>query len=324
MESITVNPFLELRDINDLTEYLKIPPKAMYDVLSDSQSSYRTFEIPKKKGGTRLIEAPVGSLKKVQRLLNYHLQLVYQHCRPECAHGFISNFKKAHATRNIVTNAKAHVGANHVLNIDLGNFFHSVDIWKVKEVFMSYPFYYGNDLASYIAILTTYNDRLPMGAPTSPVVANFASFMLDRKLMRFAENNNIVYTRYADDLTFSTKQEIKATHLQDIMEIIRSEKFLLNDKKTRLSRKSSCQTVTGLKVNEKVNVDRRFVRSIRGMLHTWQKYGRARAAMRNTSEQQFVNIVKGKLDFLAMVRGTKDELYEKLRMRYDYLIQYGY
>lgn len=314
------NPFLELRDINDLTEYLKIPPQTMYDVIYHSQSSYRTFEIAKKKGGMRLIEAPEGDLKKVQRLLNYHLQLVYQHCRPECAHGFISNFKKTHATRNIVTNAQAHVGANHVLNIDLKSFFHSVDIWKVKKIFMSYPFYYGNDLASYIAILTTYNDRLPMGAPTSPVIANLAAFMLDRKLMRFAKNNNIVYTRYADDLTFSTKQEIKATHLQEIIEIVRSEKFLLNDKKTRLYRKNRCQTVTGLKVNEKVNVDRKFIRSIRAMLHNWQKYGKTRAAIRNKNEQQFVNIVKGKLDFLAMVRGTNDELYRKLRMRYESLM----
>ena len=155
-----------------------------------------------------------------------------------------------------------------------------------------------------------------MGAPTSPVISNFTCFMLDRKLMRFVQTNALKFTRYADDLTFSTSAEIKAQHLQDILQIIESEKFRINETKSRVQRQTGRMLVTGLKVNERVNVNRKYIRNIRAMLNNWATHGLVKAAERNNNQIQFLNILKGKLDFLCMVRGKNDAIYQKLHEKF--------
>lgn len=308
----TKTSFLELRTMEDLAELLKIPHQVMHAALDRSQECYSVFYLPKRNGGHREIEAPQGDLKIVQQSLNRHLQAVYAHIRPDCAHGFISNQHKEAATCNIVTNAQVHVNTNQLLNLDLLHFFHSIDIWRVKRIFMSYPFYFGNDFASCLAILTTVGNRLPMGASSSPAISNFACFMLDRQLMRYAAEYDLKYTRYADDLTFSTSGKITAHNLQNIFQIIAAEKFMVNETKTRVQHHAGTQLVTGLKVNEKVNVDRKYIRNIRAMLNNWATHGLVTASYRNQSTGHFLNILKGKLDFLSMVRGKNDTIYLKL------------
>lgn len=304
--------FLTLRNLDDLSLCLRVPYYPLLKILDDSQEDYRVFKIRKRNGDYRQIEAPSKPLKEIQQRLNFHLQRSYLQSRAECVHGFVSNFGKKLPTRNITTNAAVHVGAQQVLNMDIENFFPSIDVWRVKQIFCSYPFYFGNNLASHLAILTTHNSKLPMGAPTSPVISNFACFLLDRKLMRFAIKNKLQYTRYADDLTFSSKENFPEDVVQQISSILESEQFKVNEAKTRIFSNKGRQTVTGLKVNTKVNVDRRFVRSIRAMLHKWKTQGLATASRVNRSEFEFINILKGKLNFLKMVKGEEDGVYKNL------------
>lgn len=323
MKKLTGADFLQLRSMEDLAEMLGIKNAYMRKVLLYIPDSYTSFNIPKKRGGVREIEAPADHLKQLQSSLNELLQRVYLHIRPECSHGFISNEQKAQATRNIVTNAEVHVGAAYLLNIDLEDFFHSIDAWRVKEVFMSFPFYFSNDFASCLAILTTYRERLPMGAATSPVISNFVCFMLDRKLMRYASVNGLRYTRYADDLSFSSKEAITEKHLAEITAIITGERFNINNRKTRIQRNTGRQTVTGLKVNEKINVDRKYIRSIRGMLNKWEKNGIAQSLQANQTPQQFRSILMGKIGFLKMVRGGNDPVYMRLQKQMELLSEVG-
>lgn len=312
--------FLELRAIEDFAELMNMPGSVLREVILQSQSSYRYFTIPKKRGGVREIEAPSGLLMEVQIKMNGYLQPVYQRIRPECSHGFISNEGKLLPTLNVVTGATVHVGQTQLLNMDLEDFFHSIDAWRVKNIFMSYPFYFGNDFAACLAILTTCKERLPMGAPTSPVISNFACFMLDRTLTRFAETNGMKYTRYADDLSFSSKEPITEIHQNEIVKTIVNEGFKVNTKKTRLQRNTGKQTVTGLKVNEKVNVERKYIRSIRGMLNRWEKNGMDRALMANQTPQNFLNILQGKLGFLKMVKSERDPVYQRLHHQMQQLL----
>jgi RNA-directed DNA polymerase len=151
-----------------------------------------------------------------------------------------------------------------------------------------------------------------MGAPTSPVISNLACFLFDRRLMRFAEEQQLTFTRYADDLTFSSNRKISDTTITAIKDIISSYGLVVNEQKTRTFTAKGSQVVTGLKVNEKVNVDRTYIRNIRAMLHNWDKNGLVKAAAQNLNEYQFINILKGKLDFLSMVRGKEDPVYQKL------------
>ena len=311
--------FLKLRHADELAGLLRIQYATLLQIADTSQESYREFKIPKRTGGTRAIESPSGSLKSVQKFLNLPLQRVYHQIRPECVHGFVPNFFKQQITRNIVSNASVHVGKKFVLNLDIENFFHAVSAQRVKNLLMCYPFYFGNDLASIIAILTTRNERLPMGAPTSPVLSNLASFMLDRKLMYYAKRKQLNFTRYADDLSFSSDEEITAEQVKNITGIIHSERFEINEKKTRILSKQGRQLVTGLKVNEKVNVDRKYIRSIRAMLHNWESKGLNLSASQNYSPQEFYNILKGKLSFLKMVKGDEDEIYRKFIWKFDEL-----
>lgn len=317
---LDINQFLSIATLAQLAAVLDVPEFHLLHVINCSQDGYTVFNIPKKKGGSRVIEAPDSPLKQIQKKLNAYLQLVYTHIRPEPVHGFITNFCKQQPTRNVVTNAMPHAGAVYILNTDIHHFFHAIDVWKVKAVFMSYPFYYRNDLASYLSILTTYQGRLPMGAPTSPVLSNFAFFMMDRALQRYALKMNLIYTRYADDLTFSGEEARKADTLVGIIDLLLSERFTINKEKTRLQSNRGKQVVTGLIVNRKVNVSRTYIRNVRAMLHNWNQSGLAYASQRSGSPERFIRMLSGKLNFLKMVRGSAEPVYRNLNNRFETLI----
>ena len=310
------NEFLQVQDIDDLAKLIQVPTKTLLELIEKLDESYHAFKIPKKRGGYREIDSPNSSLKLIQKRINYLLSVIYYGMKPVCVHGFVKTVTERGESFSIVSNAAPHVKAQYVVNMDLQDFFHSVDIWRVKRVFMSYPFFFGNDMASYFALLTTYQERLPMGAPTSPVISNLACFLFDRRMMRFAEEQELCFTRYADDLTFSSNRKITDTTIRAASEIIKEYGFAVNEKKTRIFTGRGQQVVTGLKVNEKVNVDRKYIRNIRAMLNNWATHGLVKASSQNENAFQFLKILKGKLDFLSMVRGKNDTVYLKLHAKF--------
>jgi RNA-directed DNA polymerase len=156
---------------------------------------YTTFEIKKKSGGTRTIRAPISALKILQGKLAYVLALVYQ---PKSgAHGFITG-------RSIVTNAQRHAKAKFVLNLDLKDFFPSINFGRVRGMLMAVPYNLESNAATILAQLCCVENALPQGAPTSPVVSNMICARLDSQLRSLAKKHHCVCTRYADDITFST------------------------------------------------------------------------------------------------------------------------
>ena len=229
---------------------------------------YKTFTIKKKSGADRTIHAPVKGLKSILRSLNFILQYIYQ--PHEAATGFVLE-------KSIVDNAKKHVGNNYVLNIDLKDFFHTFDRNRVKLGFMYEPFNLNGDkepLAFLLASLCTHpfeidgDERtvLPQGSPTSPTLTNILCKKLDRRLTGLAKRFGATYTRYADDITFSSPHNIYTDEefnkeLKRIIE--QDQKLAINPKKTRLQKAGYRQEATGLIVNEKVNVRRKYVKQIR-------------------------------------------------------------
>jgi RNA-directed DNA polymerase len=283
---------------------------------------YETFQIPKKKGGSRLIQAPEVQLMRMQSRLNFYLQNYYHLLRPQCVHGFVINPNKKEKVCNIVENAKIHVQQKYVLNLDLKDFFPSIKAYRVKELFLSDYFRYSEQVAIALALLVTYEGKLPIGAPTSPVISNFICLELDDMLQSYCDTNKINYSRYADDLTFSSNQEITKFQIHDLTVIINANQFEINKKKTRLKTNSRKQTVTGLVVNEKVNVDRKTIKMVRAMLHDALQNGIAKAAKRhfknnnqisNRSEAYFMNRLDGYINFIGQVRGKEDALYLKFK-----------
>lgn len=305
---------------------------------ANSKSRYKSFDIRKKSGGVRTIHAPISGLKHILKPLNLILQYVSQpHYR---ATGFVVG-------RSIADNAKYHVGKHYVYNIDLKDFFHSFDRQWVKYGFMIPPFNLGKEkesLAFLLASLCTHpfeingeiKTVLPQGAPTSPTITNILCTKLDRRLNGLAKRFKITYSRYADDITFSSQTNVfeKEDFLKELHRIIEDDqKLVLNEKKTRLQQSGYRQEVTGLVVNEKVNVNTRYVKQLRMWLYYWEKYGytKAETIFRRDygsdkghikkEKPNFINVITGKLEYLKMVKGPEDSTYSKLSSRWNKLLQ---
>ena len=160
-----------------------------------------------------------------------------------------------------------------------------------------------------------------MGAPTSPVVSNLICIGLDKQLITIAKTHNLVYTRYADDLTFSSDSIIADETIEQIKNVIAINEFLINQRKFRLQSNYRQQTVTGIKVNTKANVDRRYIRNIRAMLHDINLNGLEKATQKHLKAIQvdeklmgaFLSKLTGKINFVGQVRGKDDLIYNKLK-----------
>lgn len=310
---------------------------------------YAQFTVKKKSGGERVINAPVGGLKSILRVLNFILQCIYE--PHKAATGFVLD-------KSIVDNAKIHVGNHHVFNLDLKDFFHSFDRNRVKMGFISEPFLLNGTrepLAFLLASLCTHpfevngetKTVLPQGSPTSPTITNILCKKLDRRLTGLAKRFGAKYSRYADDITFSSFLNIynNPDFMKELERIISEDNLLtingklvvfgpqlkINPDKTRLQKSVHRQEVTGLIVNEKANVRQRYVKQIRMWLHYWEKYGYAKAEQIFTRDYiadkghvkkgkpNLDNVLDGKLEFLKMVKGEDDSTFKTLKKRFDKL-----
>lgn len=310
--------FLSIGTPGELCRLLEIPMSQLEHIIN--YPSYRAFQIPKKRGGYREILAPEEGLKELQKKLNHYLQAYYFWIKPDEVHGFVINALLTEDNCNIVANAERHTGKKAVLNIDLKDFFPRVTANRVFRLFSSEFFGFTRQMATVLALLTTYNGHLPTGAPSSPVLSNFICYQLDKELKAFSFLHGLSYSRYADDLTFSSKEHISTDLILDIINEIRKNDFAINEKKLRVRNAGRKQTVTGLTVNNKINVDRKLLKKIRAMLHDLSVNGPESAAKkhfklnRQPSEGQkatFINRLKGYINFVRMVRGEKDPIYIK-------------
>jgi RNA-directed DNA polymerase len=268
---------------------------------TEAGSGYVEFEIPKAKGGTRRISAPRAKLRRVQRvLLEQILGKVPVHA---ACHGFV-------AGRSTVTNARPHERAQVVLKLDLKDFFPTVHYRRVKGLFEQLG--YGADVAATLAGLTTHRPKLPngdvvwpgmlpQGAPTSPALANLACRRLDRRLEQLAGKCGAIYTRYADDLTFSFAEPpaVKlGRFLWWVDAICQQEGFTERPDKRRVLRAGHQQRVTGLVVNERAAVSRAERRRFRAILHNCAKHGVASQAQ---GREDFEAYLAGYAAYVHMV-----------------------
>jgi len=444
-------------DLNQITWYAN--PKL-------GNKRYKEFTIKKKSGSLRTIHSPVRGLKAIQKTLSFILQCVFE--PHKAANGFVRN-------KSIVDNAQAHIGSRYVYNIDLKDFFPSIDqarFWKclqfkpfnlikqeivtsevdqktykciIATVHHAFPlnkserillyevngynlingyrkialksgeniFYQvilsknklsteiklyldrskyelikklvkENDesasvedkaLAGYFLGLINHTQKklfeknnrstlanmiaaiccteieverksiegewqkekrnvLPQGAPTSPIITNIVCQKLDYLLTGVANRFGLKYTRYADDITFSSLHNVyqeDGEFLSELKRIISEQNFHIKESKTRLQKDGYRKEVTGLLINEKVNVQKRYIKQLRMWLYYWERYGYEKASS-FFSKQYFsdkghikkgkpdmTSIISGKLDYLKMVKGDDNKLFLNLKSRLDLL-----
>jgi hypothetical protein len=274
---------------------------------------YVTFSLPKRSGGKRLIMAPKRRLKLIQRKL---LPLLVEN---------LPVSGQAHAFRRglcIRTGAEPHVGKKLVLKLDLKDFFPSVTFARVRGLLIAYGYSY--PVATTLAVLMTESERQPVeadgnifhvpvgerhcvqGAPTSPGLCNALLLRLDHRLAGLARKRGLVYTRYADDLSFSGDMDRGAAHkLRSLVSrIVLEEGFVVNTQKTRLMTQATCQRVTGVVVNQALGLSRQERRRLRAMGHRLSRQtAQTDSALRGRFE--------GKLAYLFMLNPGQASRIEK-------------
>lgn len=324
------NKFYALQTPRDIADLLEVDyGRLVYHLyVVPREAKYTSFKIKKRNGHEREIHAPATALKIIQRKLAYVLQQVYEPKAP--THGFVEE-------KSILTNARMHCRRRFVLNLDLVNFFPTITFKRVRGLFKAVPYNRNDQVATWLAHICCWNRSLPQGAPTSPIISNMICASMDSQLRRFAVKHRCTYTRYADDLTFSTSLRQFPSSLaiigdtkggrgvligEELESIIQDNGFRINSTKTRLQTANRRQEVTGLTVNKFPNVDRRYINQIRAMLHAWEKFGLPAAENEyyarwdssnhnpfNVRTRDFARVVKGKIEFLGMVRGKNDPQY---------------
>lgn len=297
---------------------------------------YRQFKIKKKSGGFRQITAPrTQSFMMMLSAVNYLLRSMY--VPSEYAMGFTDG-------RSVVTNAAVHKGKNYVFNIDLKDFFPSIEqarVWKRLQLApFNFPIHIANLVAGLCAMKESRQDKdgliknvyvLPQGAPTSPIITNMICDKLDRRLGGLAKRFGLRYTRYADDITFSSMHNVfqkNSEFRKELLRIIKDQGFTVNDAKTRLQKRGSKQEVTGIIVCDKLNVSQKYVREIRNILYMWDRYGynvtygrffpkyKEEKGHVKKGNPDLINVIDGKLMYLKMVKGDDDPVYSKLHEKF--------
>lgn len=239
----TLNNLHDLLDIDDrIIEYLSTHIK------------YEIFTVPKKNGTVRVIENPEDVLKQLQRKINAYLQAVYYFYKHPASYGFCIHVKKDIQPCNIYTHALQHVGCGYLINADLKDFFYSVTTQKITELFTDSPFLHDADSISWLCHISTYNGRLPMGSPLSPVLSNLAATKFDAAMHAMAQRYQYTYTRYVDDMSFSSQQPYSTELKDEILQIIQEYGFVANKEKLKEFGRDEIKIITGLQVGNKVSL----------------------------------------------------------------------
>lgn len=315
----------EMSSKSELLKHLGVSPSELKKIWWFNHRMYSHFNISKKSGKPRLISAPDYRLKMLQQKIARSLSRVYN--PRNTVHGFVHD-------RSVKSNAESHLRRRFILNADIRDFFPTITEARVLGLLESIGI--DTDVAKIISRICTNKSCLPQGAPSSPVISNMICFRLDKDLMEFSKKNRLLYTRYADDITLSSFQPPTALFEGDrpdagklqpeklsneFASIIKSNGFELNPEKIHYADKNSRRMVTGIKINEGLNVDRRFVRNIRTALLKVEINGVAAAEAELTAHFgrrcKIQTHLQGKISWVGFLKGQSDPVFRGLAKRYN-------
>ena len=309
----------QTKNLGELAMLLGYKPKSLSYILYILRNQYTTSVIPKKHGGQRTINAPHPYLSDLQkRLARMLYECVEEHKKDNPRFGFASHgFQKK---RTIVSNANVHRNRRFVFNLDLEDFFGTINFGRVRGFFIKDTmFNLDPAVATVIAQIACYQNKLPQGSPCSPIISNLIGNILDSRLLALARDTQCTYTRYADDLTFSTNKKNFPPEIgvevakgqwdvgKKLHKKITETRFTINSSKTRMSLKNSRQTVTGLVVNKKVNIRKEYYLNARAMCNSLFQTGFYHKSYDITKTKiNNLNHLEGTLSHIYFVKGRKD------------------
>ena len=275
-----------------LAQLIGLDENVLNQMINAPDRFYRSFSIPKRSGGERLISAPYPSLMMAQHWI-YHTILLPGNEVSESAMGFVPG-------KSISDNALAHLNGREILKMDIKDFFPSISIRRVLAVFKGMGYFHR--IAYYLSALCCKDNHLPQGAPTSPILSNIIAKRLDYRLKNLAARFGLVYTRYADDMTFSG-QHIPLKFISIVSEIVTDEGFQVNEDKTVIMREKQRKIITGVSVSsDKLCIPRAKKRWIRQQTYYIKRYGLRSHMRRNHIDDPFYDLrIKGYLAYWKSV-----------------------
>lgn len=324
--------------LHSVARLLGFKPSALSYILyiKDQDKKYYKFDIPKRSGGTRTILSPNPDLKCLQKRLSILLQdCIDEINKNKNIKGSISHgFKRGYS---VITNAEPHRKRRYVFNIDLEDFFGCINFGRVRGFFIkNNNFNLNEKVATVLAQIICHDNALPQGSPCSPVVSNLIAHILDIQLASLAHKYNCSYSRYADDITFSSNKPFFPdqiakhnentlwSHGESLERAITKHGFTINSKKTRMQYRDSRQSVTGLTVNRKTNSRLEYRRTAKAMVHSLfttgkfyiKTHSKTESGTASFSEKEGnLNQLNGILGFIDLIDISNKNKNNKIELR---------
>ena len=292
------------RELASIEQDLSFPAKTLYGLSNNLEKHYHSVFIPKSDGSKRKLCVPDLILKQVQKSIADNILIQYP----------ISRYAKAYKPGSSVQkNARPHVGKKKVLKLDIEGFFDHILYSQVKDT-VFYKEKYSEHIRILLTMLCYFKESLPQGAPTSPAITNIIMYNFDETVGSFCEKKHIAYTRYCDDMTFSGDFDEK-----EVIAFVKDELYklglFLKNRKTVVIPSTKCQCVTGIVVNEKINITKDYKKKIRQEMYYIRKYGLDGhlSRMNISDKEQYILSLKGRIAFVLQTIQNDGEFMEYKR-----------
>ena len=250
------------KELSSIENDLGFPIKTLYGLSNNLEKHYHNVLIPKSDGTKRKLSVPDLILKNVQRSIVDNILVYYPISKYATAYKVGSNVQK---------NARPHVNKNKILKLDIEGFFDNIIYSRVKDI-VFYEEKFSEPIRILLTMLCYYRESLPQGAPTSPAITNIIMYDFDEKIGAYCTEKGVSYTRYCDDMTFSGEFDEK-----EIITLVKKELrklgLFLKNRKTVVINSTKRQTVTGIVVNEKLNITKEYKKKIRQEIYYIEKFG---------------------------------------------------
>ena len=289
-KSINAAPFIY--DTYQLANCLNIEVENLFYIFKNCNREYQTETIKKNNGSDRIINIPSELLKNCQnKILHKILSFIP-----------VSDYAKAYVKkRTLLDNASPHVGKRYILKLDITDFFDSICFSQVYNTAFNTE-YYPKQIGVMLTTLCCFEEFLPQGAPTSPALSNIVMKNFDDNIGRWCKKQEIAYTRYCDDMTFSSNKPLYSVYKR-AKSMLENMGFELNDKKTHFFTNANRQSVTGLTVNEKVSVSREYKQKLRQDVYYLLKFGFDKRICDKCEAELLIDLSNGKERYINNIIG---------------------
>lgn len=277
------------RQLDSIEQDLGFSAKTLYGLSNNISAHYHDAFIPKSDGTKRKLSVPDYILKKVQKSILDNILAYYPVSRYACAYTYGSSVQK---------NALPHVGKKKVLKLDIEGFFDHILYSTVKDI-VFFKEKFSEPIRILLSMLCYCKDALPQGAPTSPAITNIIMRDFDEKVGEYCEEKGVSYTRYCDDMTFSGDFD-EAPIIEFVKNELKNYGLFLKNRKTVVIPQTKRQVVTGIVVNEKLNLTKEYKKKVRQEMHYIQKFGLDEHLKKigECDRQKYVNSLKGRIAYI--------------------------